>query len=35
MPISDRLANIMQPEHLMALGLAAVSIVMWHSISLE
>ena len=35
MPISDRLANIVQPEYLMALGLAAVSIVIWHSISLE
>jgi hypothetical protein len=27
--------NVMQPEYLMALGLAAVPIVMWHSISLE
>jgi hypothetical protein len=35
MPISDRLANVVQPEYLMALGLATASIVMWHSISLE
>ena len=34
MPISGRLANIVQPK-LMALGLAPVSIVMRHSISLE
>jgi DHA2 family multidrug resistance protein len=35
MPISGRLANIVQPKYLMAFGLAAVAIAMWHSTSLE
>jgi DHA2 family multidrug resistance protein len=35
MPISGRLANVVQPKYLMAFGLAAVAIAMWHSTSLE
>jgi DHA2 family multidrug resistance protein len=35
MPISGRLANIVQPKYLMAFGLAAVAIAMWHPTTLE
>jgi DHA2 family multidrug resistance protein len=35
MPISGRLANVVQPKYLMAFGLAAVAIAMWHSTSLD
>jgi DHA2 family multidrug resistance protein len=34
-PISCRLANVVEPKYLMAFGLAAVAIAMWHSTSLE
>jgi DHA2 family multidrug resistance protein len=35
MPISGRLTAIVQPKYLMAIGLASVSIAMWHSTSLD
>ena len=35
MPVAGRLGNVVQPKYLMAVGLAVVSLGMWHSTVLE